>query len=262
MCAMDKEKDQLDRRINDFATRSFRDMADGDYIAARFAYRAALMPQAMWSAQQALEKYLKYILLVNRVPATDVRHNINAALRLTEKLRWKPVLRPESRKFLEHIAAYGEYRYLDVSYFVIGYPILDLDMIVWDIRRYCQVLDVSGKKLSVAEQKLLDDAHAMLKESMERPPNEFRLHGGYLEKIIDTAKHPSRSALLWQNAFFGNRRRATVKLPYSLNGANSPLYLYPDMLEELLKYVYIPRELRNGYREHLKKIVENSSKRP
>jgi len=28
--------------INDFAIRSFRDTADGDYIAARMAFRAAL----------------------------------------------------------------------------------------------------------------------------------------------------------------------------------------------------------------------------
>ena len=259
---MDKKKDQLDRRINDFATRSFRDIADGDYIAARLAYRAELMPQAMWSAQQALEKYLKYILLVNRVPAADVGHDINAALQLVEQLPWRPVLRPKSRKFLEHIAAYGEYRYLDVSYFVVGYPILELDMTVWDIRRYCQVLDVFGKVLPPVEQRLLEDAHAMLRKSMERPPHEFRLHGGYLEKVIANAKHPSRSALLWQNAFFGNRRRPTVRLRHNLQAANAPLYLYPDMLEELLKYVYIPKDLRNGYREHLRQIVADPSKRP
>ena len=259
---MDKKKDQLDRRINDFATRSFRDIADGDYIAARLAYRAELMPQAMWSAQQALEKYLKYILLVNRVAAADVRHDINAALRLVEQLPWKPVLRPQSRKFLEHIAAHGEYRYLDVSYFVLGYPILELDMTVWDIRRYCQVLDVFGKALPIVEQQLLKDAHAMLTGSTECSPHKFRLHGGYLEKVIDSAKHPSRSALLWQNAFFGNRRRSTVKLRHSLKAANSPLHLYPNMLEELLKYVYIPKALRNGYREHLRQIVADPSKRP
>ena len=33
-----------DALVNDFALRSFRDMADGDYIAARMACRAALLP--------------------------------------------------------------------------------------------------------------------------------------------------------------------------------------------------------------------------
>jgi hypothetical protein len=97
---------------------------------------------------------------------------------------------------------------------------------------------------------------------VDRPPHEFRLHGGYLEKIISNAKHPSRSALLWQNAFFGSRRRSTVKQRHNLNAANSPLYLYPDMLEELLKYVHIPKDLRNGYREHMKQIAADPSKRP
>ena len=31
---------QKDRELNDFALRSFRDVADADYIAARLAYRA------------------------------------------------------------------------------------------------------------------------------------------------------------------------------------------------------------------------------
>lgn len=46
----------LDRLLNDFATRCFRDVADGDYIAARLAWRAKLFPQFLSSAQQAPEK--------------------------------------------------------------------------------------------------------------------------------------------------------------------------------------------------------------
>jgi len=41
--------------INDFAIRSFRDTADGDYIAARMAFRVALLQQFFWSSQQAVE---------------------------------------------------------------------------------------------------------------------------------------------------------------------------------------------------------------
>lgn len=56
---MDKDRDHLEMRVNDFAARSFRDVADRDYVAARLACRAGLMPQFLWSAQQAFEKYLK-----------------------------------------------------------------------------------------------------------------------------------------------------------------------------------------------------------
>ena len=57
---------QQDRELNSWAFRSFRDIADGDYIAARLAYRAQLPAQFLWASQQALEKYL-----VHPVHSTD-----------------------------------------------------------------------------------------------------------------------------------------------------------------------------------------------
>ena len=258
---MDKSKDTLDRRTNDFARRSFRDTADRDYIAARLACRAELMPQFLWSAQQAFEKYFKYILLVNRIPAR-VGHNLLQALKLTEQLPFKIELLPESLKFIQHVASYGEYRYLDVSYFVEGYLLLDLDMAVWDIRRYCQILDVRGKKLPASEQRMIEEATVMLKTSKKQPPHEFRINGGFLEEVLAKKEHPAREALIWQNAFFSTRARKRVKIKDHLQAANSPLYLYPDMLDELLKYVYIPTELRPGYRQHLAEVLADPSKRP
>jgi HEPN domain-containing protein len=258
---MTKNQDTLDRRINDFARRSFRDMADRDYIAARLACRAELMPQLLWAAQQAFEKYLKHILLVNRIPA-KVGHDILSALKLTEQLSFKIELRPEGLEFIKHVAAYGEYRYLDVSYFVQGHVLLDLDMAVWDLRRYCQVLDVRGKKLPDDEQRMLRDAQAMLKASTDRPAHEFRINGGFLEGVLDKKGHPAREALTWQNAFFGVKRRKSVKIKDHLQASNSPLYLYPDMLDELLKYVFIPKGLERGYRQHLEAVLADPSKRP
>lgn len=258
---MNKDQDTLDRRINDFASRSFRDMADRDYIAARLACRAELMPQVLWSAQQAIEKYLKYILLVNRIPA-KVGHDILSALKLTEKLSFKIDLRPQSREFIEHVATYGEYRYLDVSYFVKGHVLLDIDMAVWDLRRYCQVLDVFGKKLPIAEHLMLENAKLMLKTSTDRPAHEFRLNRGFLEEVLDKKEHPARDALIWQNAFFGVRARKSVKIKNHLQASNSPLYLYPEMLEDLLKYVFIPGKLKDGYRQHLQAILTDPTKRP
>lgn len=255
-------RDMLDRRINDFACRSFRDTADRDYIAARLACRAELMPQFLWAAQQAFEKYLKYILLVNRIPATKVRHDILAALNLTKKLPFKIELHPESVEFIKHVANYGEYRYLDVSYFVHGPVLFELDRTVWELRRYCQILDVRGKTLPEGEQRWLDEAKARLKASASRPRHEFRLANGFLEGVIDKIGHPAREALIWQNLFFGTKARKSVKIKEHLQAANAPLYLYPDMLDELIKYVFIPGKLQEGYRKHLKAILAAPSKRP
>jgi hypothetical protein len=37
-----------------------------------------------------------------------------------------------------------------------------------------------------------------------------------------------------------------------MKAENAPLYLYPEILEEILKYVYVPKEIANAYRAHVK----------
>jgi hypothetical protein len=72
----------LNALLNDFAFRCFRDIGDGDYIVARQAFRQRLIQQALWSGLQAIEKYLKCILLVNRVVADELNHDLGKALAL------------------------------------------------------------------------------------------------------------------------------------------------------------------------------------
>lgn len=259
---MDVAQDMLERRINNYAERSFRDMADGDYITARLACRSGLLSQFQWSAQQAIEKYLKYILLVNRIPAKNVNHDIRAALELAKKLPFKIDLYKRSQRFIQHIAEYGEYRYLDRSYFVVGHALVELDVAIWDLRRYAQVLDASRRELPIEEQELIAKAWEALRESGNKPPQKFRLHGGFLERILDNKEHPARKALIWQNACFGSRVRRRVLATSYMDAQNAPLYLYPDMLDELNKYVHIPSKLREGYRQHLEAIKRDPSKRP
>jgi HEPN domain-containing protein len=256
------EQDKLDRFVNSFATESFRDQADRDYVAARLACRHELFPQFLWASHQAIEKYLKAILLYNRVKASAVRHDLNLALSLVENLPFKIELSARSRKFIAHIAEIGEFRYLDVPYHVYGQILIDLDLAVWEVRRYCQVLNVFGKTLPPDEQKLLDAAWSTLASTNTNARYKFRLHRGLLEKILDDRKHPSRSALLWHNPCFGVRKRSTVRVKSHLSGQNSPLYMYPEMLDELLKYVFIPGKLVETYRQHLADIKSGAKPRP
>jgi HEPN domain-containing protein len=256
------DQDRLDRSLNSFATESFRDQADRDYITARLACRFELFPQFLWSAHQAVEKYLKAILLYNRIRAPSVGHDLNAALKLTSKLPFRIELSDRSRRFLAHLADCGEFRYLDVPYYVNGHILVDLDLLIWEVRRYCQVLHVFGKALPPVEQALLKKAHADLAKSSSEPRHSLRLHGGLLEKILAKAKHPSRAALVWQNAVYSSRRRKTVRVKSHFHAQNPLLYLYPEMLEELLKYVYIPRGLAEEYRNHLAKIAADPTRRP
>lgn len=256
------EQDKLERYVNSFATQSFRDQADRDYVAARLACRFELMPQFLWASHQSVEKYLKAILLYNRIKATKVGHNLTKAMNLMKNLPFHIELSSRSRSFLNHLSEYGEFRYIDVPYHVEGFVLVDLDLLVWELRRYCQVLDVFGKVLPPAEQAQLNTAKEKLSRSSSEPKHKFRLTGGILEKMLDEKSHPSRSALTWNNLVYGVRTRSSVRVKQHLHAQNPLLYMYPEMLDELLKYVFIPDRLADGYRAHLANIKANPSSRP
>jgi HEPN domain-containing protein len=243
------ERDKLDRLINSFATQSFRDQADRDYIVARLACRYDLLPQFLWSAQQAVEKYLKAILLYNRVKAPHIKHDLTKALSLASSLSTINIdLSPRSRAFIDHLARYAQYRYIDVPFFVEGHILVDLDLTVWEVRRYCQVLNVFGKVLPPKEKAQLDQARAAIDRSRDEPRYKFRLHGGLLEQMLSRSSHPSRPALLWQNSCFGVRKRSTVRAKDHLSAQDPLLSLYPELLDELLEYVFLPKTLVDHYR--------------
>jgi HEPN domain-containing protein len=256
------EEDRIDRHINDLAKRSFRDIADRDYIAARLSARSKLVPQFLWQSQQAIEKYLKYILLVNRVDARRVGHDLKKALALVDRLPIGVKLRAKSRTFLDHIADYGPNRYLDYSYHFVGHALPELDMTVWDLRRYCQILDVKGKVLPEVEQQMLKQAVGELIASEATPPYKFKLRGGFLEEVMNKRKHPAREALLWNNAFFGTRNRRHIRSQQIIYAENAPLYLFPEMLDEVLKYIHVPKAIEAAYRQHLAAVRADPASRP
>lgn len=235
--------------LNDFATRSFREIADQDYIAARLSYRHGLYSQFHWQSLQAIEKYLKAILLYNRIKATDINHDLERAIKHTKKLPFE-ILRSESTdNFIKHLSNFGRFRYLEASYYLHGPKIVELDKAVWEIRRYCDVLDYDFKLPDGSTTNMLESKLEKIRNSETNPFHKFKLIGGLLEKIVDTPKHTSRSALIWQNAFFGKVTRRHVRVPTTLHSVNSPLYLHPEIIDEVLKFVFLPKEVANAYRE-------------
>jgi hypothetical protein len=64
--------------------------------------------------------------------------------------------------------------------------------------------------------------------------------------------NPAREPLLWQNGFFGTRTRKCVRLNKWFQAHNAPLYLNPQILDEVLKYVHIPDYVAKGYRAHVR----------
>lgn len=226
-----------DHLLNDFAIRSFRDIADGDYIAARMACRAELVIQYLWASQQAIEKYIKCILLLHRIPGRRVRHNLGAglsAIKHSGKVTLN--LTEGTQKFIDYLDQYGVFRYLEVSTHAFGHDLVRLDRSVWELRRFCTL--APGPR------------QAILRDGFPAP--KVLIPGGYLEAIIDSPKNRARESLLWQNAFFGKRVRKMVKINAWLRATNSPLYLNPHILDEVIKYVYLPKDLEAGYRLHKK----------
>ena len=91
-------------------------------------------------------------------------------------------------------------------------------------------------------------AESRQKELREgQPAPKVRLPGGYLEKVADDLKHPAREPLLWQNGFFGRRTRRRVRVSRGFSFTNSPLFLYPDLLGEVQKYVHVPKDIKDAY---------------
>jgi len=78
------------------------------------------------------------------------------------------------------------------------------------------------------------------------PP--VRIVGGHFEKILKKREDPAREPLLWHNAYFGRGRRS-VMVRGGFTAVNSPLLHAAKLLDEILMYAYIPKEVVEAYRD-------------
>lgn len=107
--------------------------------------------------------------------------------------------------------------------------------------------------MGIATLLYVRSAPRKLKLSMGVTTPKYRIADGYLENVIDDGKDPAREPLLWRNFFFGKRQRRFWKnASFSIKAANSPLYLHPEILDDVLKYVFLPKDLIDGYRSFAK----------
>jgi HEPN domain-containing protein len=171
----------IDYLIDDFAIRSFRDQADEDYISARMSLRAALVSPSLWSSHQMVEKYIKCILLLNRIPGKRIGHDLSRGLDALQKSGKIDLnLTDRTRSFIEYLDTFGKYRYLEISNVASGKSLTWLDRTAWELRRFC-TLDQCPRKLSLQ--------HGVL-------PPKYQIAGGYLESLISDRTKPAREALL------------------------------------------------------------------
>ena len=231
------------RYINDFATRSFRDSADQDYITARIAYRRNFDQQFRWCALQAVEKYLKAILLYNLVSAKGLGHDLVKALNRVKQIPDLEFSMPTkgTEEFIEYISRYGADRYFSMPTHLPAEALLDLDKVVWSIRRYCffmhQTIEIEGAihDLFGATKRRVTDPF------FEEQRHKYRIFGGYLEKVIDD-RLPAYSDLVWKNFFYGRVKKHKIKHFIDRVSTATPTHaVRPEAFEAIAKFVYFPK---------------------
>ena len=232
-------------QLSDIARRCFRNTADEDYIAARSCYRMGLVEPYLWSSQQAVEKYLKAILLFNGVSARYANpaqrknpflHDLKKLVRAVRRLNDLDVQFPKwADDYIDYLNELGTNRYLVKSTFTFGRELQHLDETVWCIRRYCQRFnDRRGEHLT---KKWIEHVHS---ERYRAHPQQFGLIGGELEMVLKRqSTDPARAALIWKNMYFGKVPRYRVSFRPVRRAINSPVKVTPDTpeYEELSRFV-------------------------
>lgn len=247
--------------VNDYA-KQFREIADRDYIAARQSFRTGLYPQFLWSAEQAIEKYLKCILLFNKIPLVNEKgvaiavHDLKTLHDYFEKSKpFELKIRPESQRFIEHLdrSAMAS-RYLSAPVYVLGEQLMQLDRAVWYIRRYCKVLDYSIAMPDGTEKSFFKIELDKIEKSETLPPQKFSLDkSSFLEKVIEDKSHPARSLLIWKNNYFGAKVRRDNTVDLHSAALYPELFYQPDMVDEVSKYIFIPKTVKTYLEEDTKK---------
>lgn len=248
----ERQKASKEAHINSVAIRCFRDTADADYIAARMAYRARLFSQFFWSAEQAIEKYLKCILMLNRQKVKFFGHDIAEGLKqLNSLLPFKiEFTQPEITVF-DQIVRQDADRYFNLSWHVHDVEVLKLDLLVWRLRQYCTPLDVERIGIKPSRAALLRNIarlEARLSDP-DTPSKKGHLMHGLLEKILKDRKHPARESLVWQNARFTTAVRKTIKTTRQFHASNAPLWLTPELLDDVKPYMHVPGPYAEAYRK-------------
>jgi len=180
--------------LNDFARESFRYTADQDYIAARMSYKAGLIEPFLWSSLHAIEKYLKAILLFNKISTKNYSHNIEKLLCKVKHIGNINLRLPKNvESFIRYLNEYGENRYFDDYALLEKYALYNLDETVWYIRRYC------------FDRTLYENPNftEIEPEKQEEEPRKCRISSGFLERVINE-KLESYSYLTDDNFFYGD----------------------------------------------------------
>ena len=178
----------------EFAKCCFLDIADFDYIAARTLFRNCCYHQSLILMQQAVEKYLKAILLYNRIAATNDDHKIKKLLiKCLDKVQ-NFKLSYDVVKFIQELDGMERSRYLTVT--TVGSLWLTLlDKSIWQLRVFAQP--------DIAENQ--EEIKQITTYGLDKHIGSPIIFDGNLEKILSGSDQDSMtvcSNLVWQNQYY------------------------------------------------------------
>lgn len=236
--------------IVDFINRSFRDLADCDYISARVCHRLDLKQQFLWSSLQAVEKYLKAILLYNDRSTKKLSHNIEKAYRRLQGIAdIKFDIPKDVQEFIRYLNAEGANRYFEYPYVTMGDELLLLDKTVWHLRRYCERFsreteEIGGRLVDWFAVAMMNVHHLRYKKR----PNTFKINGGFLEKVADNKQSQLRRELVLKNFWYGTYTKHKIRNVTFRSGSAHPAhFLHPEIFDELDKRVDFSKAVRQYF---------------
>jgi len=192
--------------------RTWRDTADEDYIASRGAYRADLWGSFLWSGLQAVEKYLKLIVLLGGRSTKPFGHKLPELL--DEARNAVPALafiEPIDEQFISHLSIHGSNRYLTRQRATHRYDLYLLDRVTRRLRMYC---DASAWTQTNTEPPLISRTLPTEPKQLWRAICTHNLTDGLLEKVLARKKTPAqRTMLVWRNAMYCSKPTRILRVP-------------------------------------------------
>ena len=232
-----------DAWANAFIESSFRDAADEDYIAARAAYRMDLTHAFLWTSLQAVEKYIKAILLYNRRPTGDLGHHVTKGFgRLLEIKEIPFQFPPDTKLFVDYINDEGPNRYRGRPAHLREGALIGLDRTAWHLRRHCFAF--GGADHDPA--RFAADVAGLSPDGLSQRVT-FKLPNGRIEAILARPSE-ARKNLGWKNFWFGARRRRFIKsFPNRLAWTRPVTFMRPEVYFALKDLVLFEKDVREHF---------------
>jgi hypothetical protein len=249
----------------------FRDAADEDYLVARMSARSQLQFQYCWSSQQAIEKYLKAILLLNNRNINfnhDLTDMFSSAIEIAEGLIPSILVPPDvfprerglftyppfepARDYIERVEQLGHpnNRYRSYSIILDFGDLNKLDNLCFMLRRIAFPLDMLVDGYDETARKLLG----------KYPLLQLHPKMGFHNNIHKGGKDLIDESFRWRNfAYFYEEAVEQEKICSGGSSINSEIFMNIQGGKERLAALAwladhaLPKKLTNPLKEEIAK---------